>query len=416
MKKRERTGSDLGSPIKKKWHLSISIHMAGHVVEPKGRTGENQRASRKPAPTILIVDDTPTNVELVESILATEGFATLVAGDGAEAFAVGRSQQPDLILLDVMMPGETGYETCARLKSDPATSDIPIIFLSALDDVQSKVMGLKTGGVDYISKPVHGAEVLARVRVHLRIRETNRLLAQQNRDRIQRLQDAQRAILLRPADYPEASFAVFYEPLEEAGGDFYDVVAIDSEVSGYFVADVSGHGVQAAFVTSAIKALFHQYSGPMFSPEDTMRGIDSVMRHVLSDEQYLTACHALLNRRSHQLSIVSAGHPPAIVARKSGKVETIQMDGEPLGVFHSVVLQRKDLRVGLGDRVFLYTDGLVESAPGARSAGTERLMAAAVRRLATPLEQAVKDMAADCGFPGSAAQDDLLLLAVEVGR
>jgi phosphoserine phosphatase RsbU/P len=386
------------------------------MVESRLRARENRPALCQPAPTILIVDDTPANVELVESILATEGFATLVADNGPAAFAVSRALQPDLILLDVMMPGETGFETCARLKSNPATSDIPIIFLSALDDVHSKVTGLKIGGVDYISKPVHGAEVLARVRVHLRIRETNRILAQQNRDRIQQLKDAQRAILPRPADYPEASFAVFYEPLEEAGGDFYDVVAVDPGVSGYFVADVSGHGVQAAFVTSAIKALFHQYSGPMFSAEDTMRGIDSVIRHVLSGEQYLTACHALLNRRNRQLSIVSAGHPPAILARQSGKVETIEMDGEPLGVFHSVVLQRKDLRVRPGDRVFLYTDGLVESAPGARSAGTRRLMDAAVRHLAAPLEQAVKDMAADCRPAGSAAQDDLLLLAVEVGR
>jgi DNA-binding response OmpR family regulator len=73
-----------------------------------------------------------------------------------------------------MMPGESGFETCAQLKSDPLTANIPIIFLSSLDDVKSKVAGLKIGGVDYIAKPVHGEEVLARVRVHLRIRENNR--------------------------------------------------------------------------------------------------------------------------------------------------------------------------------------------------------------------------------------------------
>src|SRR5205807_7641395 len=90
-------------------------------------------------PTILIVDDMATNVEIVQSVLAAEGFRTLAASDGLSACALSRAEQPDLILLDVVMPGESGFETCARLKSDPATADIPIIFLSALDDVKSKV-------------------------------------------------------------------------------------------------------------------------------------------------------------------------------------------------------------------------------------------------------------------------------------
>ena len=93
------------------------------------------------APTILVVDDAVTNLVLVSSVLEAEGFRTLTACDGPTARDLSRSQQPDLILLDVLMPGETGFETCAQLKSDPATADIPIIFLSSLDDVKSKVAG-----------------------------------------------------------------------------------------------------------------------------------------------------------------------------------------------------------------------------------------------------------------------------------
>ena|ERR1035441_8020790 len=100
------------------------------------------------APTILVVDDTPTNLDVVRSILEAEGFRTLTASDGPGAREMSRTRQPDLILLDVLMPGETGFETCAQLKSDPVTADIPIIFLSSLDDVKSKVAGLKIGGVD----------------------------------------------------------------------------------------------------------------------------------------------------------------------------------------------------------------------------------------------------------------------------
>jgi sigma-B regulation protein RsbU (phosphoserine phosphatase) len=367
------------------------------------------------APTILIVDDTPVNVLLLQSVLGAEGFRTITAEDGASARELSRTEAPDLILLDVMMPGESGFETCSKLKSDPKTADIPVIFLSALDDVKSKVRGLKIGGVDYVSKPVHGEEVLARVRVHLRIRENNRSIALQNRARMEELRDAQQAILVRPEHLPRASFAVYYEPMEGAGGDFYDVLPLDSQVFGYFVADVSGHGVSAAFLTSAIKALLRQHTGPLFSPEDTLRGIDAVMRQMLGEEQYLTACYANLNRRTGRLSVVSAGHPPVIVVSASGKAQTLQMDSDPLGIFSALVIQRKEVRISPGDRFYLYTDGLIESAPGGRRGeGLARLVNSCVLHRTKSLQQATADIAADTQSGSTGAQDDLLLLAVEV--
>ena len=142
------------------------------------------------APTILIVDDTEVNLILLHSVLDAEGFRTLTAADGASARRLSRSEVPDLILLDVVMPGESGFETCAKLKSDPKTAHIPIIFLSAQNDVKSKVRGLKVGGVDYVTKPVHGEEVLARVRVHLRIGANNRAITRQHQARLEELRDA----------------------------------------------------------------------------------------------------------------------------------------------------------------------------------------------------------------------------------
>ena len=211
------------------------------------------------------------------------------------------------------------------------------------------------GGVDYVSKPVHGEEVLARVRVHLRIGETNRAISRQHQAQLEELRDAQQAILVHPENCPEASFAVFYKPLEGAGGDFYDVVELDRDVFGYFVADVSGHGVSAAFLTSAIKALLRQYSGPLFSPEDTMRGIDTVMRQMLGEEQYLTACYANLNRRTGRLAVVSAGHPPLILVSASGQAQTLEMDSDPLGIFSSLVIKRKEVQVASGRQIlFIY--------------------------------------------------------------
>jgi sigma-B regulation protein RsbU (phosphoserine phosphatase) len=382
---------------------------------PNLQNGQKQAATN--APTILVVDDTTTNLDVVTSVLEAEGFRILTASDGPRARELTRADQPDLILLDVLMPGETGFETCAQLKSDPITADIPIIFLSSLDDVKSKVAGLKIGGVDYITKPMHGEEVLARVRVHLRIRETNRALVGQHRARLEQLRDAQQAILARPDDCPEAKFAVYYKPLEEAGGDFYDVVPLGAGIFGYFVADISGHGPSAAFLTSAVKALLRQYAGPVFSPEDTMRGVNSVMGQMLSEEQYLTACYARLNRQTRRLTVVSAGHPPLILVSGAGDARTVELDSDPLGMFGAAILRRQDLRVSAGDRFFIYSDGLIESSPGGgRRRGLEQLVEACVRYRDAPLSECPDIIVRELRLGNRPIEDDLVLLAVEVGQ
>lgn len=367
------------------------------------------------SPTILIVDDAAVNLRLVRGILAGEGFRTLTAVDGASAVQLTKAEKPDLILLDVVMPGENGFEICNRLKSDPATADIPIIFLSALDDVTSKVTGLKGGGVDYISKPVHAEEVLARVRVHLRIRSSSLSLMAQHRAQLEKLRNAQQSILVSPADCAEAAFGVCYQPLEEVGGDFYDVLPVAPGVFAYFVADISGHGVSASFLTSAIKALLRQYAGPVYSPQDTMRSVDSVMRQLLGEEQYLTACYAQLNRRTHRLAVVSAGHPPLILVSASGNARVLDMHSEPLGLFSSMLLQRRDVKVVPGDRFFLYSDGLIESMPGGgRKAGLEKLIWSCVLHRADSMDQIAQSVVAEVRPPATAATDDMLLLVGEV--
>jgi DNA-binding NtrC family response regulator len=134
--------------------------------------------------TILIVDDTPTNLQILLSYLQGAGFKVLIATDGQQALARAERGQPDLILLDVLMPGLDGFETCRRLKQNPALQDIPVIFLTALSDTPDKLTGFAAGGVDYITKPLEHEEVLARVRTHLTIRKLQRALTEQN----QRLQ------------------------------------------------------------------------------------------------------------------------------------------------------------------------------------------------------------------------------------
>ena len=118
---------------------------------------------------ILLVDDMPTNLKVLSESIKSEGWVTLIANDGESAIEQVEYAKPDLILLDVMMPGIDGFEVCRRLKANSATQAIPIIFMTALSDPIDKVKGLELGAVDYITKPFQRDEVLARLRVHLKL-------------------------------------------------------------------------------------------------------------------------------------------------------------------------------------------------------------------------------------------------------
>ncbi len=130
--------------------------------------------------TILLVDDSPMNLKVLSAAIASEGWEILVATDGFQAIEQAEYAQPDLILLDVMMPGIDGFETCDSLKSNAATCDIPVIFMTALSDPLDKVKGLSIGAVDYITKPFQQEEVIARIKLHLRLNFLTKNYAEQN--------------------------------------------------------------------------------------------------------------------------------------------------------------------------------------------------------------------------------------------
>src|SRR5512141_1035988 len=137
----------------------------------------NERA----ASTVLVVDDAPENVTLLARILKISGYSVEAAEDGATALEKANTCQPDLILLDINMPGMDGFETSARLKADERTRDIPIIFISALDNIEDKTRAFRAGGLDYILKPFEYEEVQARIEAHLAIRRLRVELEQANK-------------------------------------------------------------------------------------------------------------------------------------------------------------------------------------------------------------------------------------------
>jgi DNA-binding response OmpR family regulator len=150
--------------------------------------------------SILIVDDSPANLHLLSRILAKKGLKARVANSGPRALEAARANPPDLILLDIMMPGMDGYEVCEQLKADEQGQDIPVLFISALGSIEDKVKAFQVGGVDYITKPFQADEVLARVTTHLTLRSLQKQLETANRE----LEEQNRELERRNADLQEA--------------------------------------------------------------------------------------------------------------------------------------------------------------------------------------------------------------------
>jgi putative two-component system response regulator len=172
----------------------------------------NANSSQK-LTTVLIVDDEPRNIKLLETLLHAEGYATVIASNGKDALALAASEKPDLVLLDVMMPDMDGFETVARLKGDPQTKRVPVIMVTALDDRASKQRALEAGAEEFLSKPIDHADLTVRVRNLLRLKEYsdflanhNRILEEQVRERTAQLEEAHRDTvftLVRAAEHKD---------------------------------------------------------------------------------------------------------------------------------------------------------------------------------------------------------------------
>jgi sigma-B regulation protein RsbU (phosphoserine phosphatase) len=330
--------------------------------------------------SLLLVDDNPTNLQVLYQTLEGTGCKLLVAKDGETALTIAQKASPDLILLDIMMPGIDGFEVCRRLKEDPATASIPVIFLSALTDTKDKVQGLQLGAVDYVSKPFQPDEVIARVNTHLTIHRLKREV-ENKKDELEHelevVSDVQRRLL--PKDLPEIEdfkLAIHYETSLYAGGDYYDIAKISDNQWGFLVADAEGHSAPAAVMMAMTCALFRSYPELPKEPGELLYFLNQHLCKV-ADPSFVTALYVVYDASSHILRIARAGHPPPMIYRSSEKKAVeLPCDGVfPMGIdpYDQVPVTEAELQPN--DRILMYTDGITERFNAAgKTYGEERLL------------------------------------------
>jgi serine phosphatase RsbU (regulator of sigma subunit) len=373
--------------------------------------------------TILVVDDSPVNLQVLLRTLEGSGHRILVATGGRAALDIAGRVRPDLVLLDVMMPDMDGFAVCRAIKSDPATGDTVVIFLSALGDVSDKVAGLRIGASDYITKPIQAEEVLARVATHLRQHQLEREVRLHRDSLDEELSNAaemQRRIL--PAALPDIGslkFAACYQTSRYAGGDYYDVIRLPDGRCGVLIADVSGHGATSAIVMAMIRTAFHAAPGPRTNPGAALKFINDQFRILWGSSLLATAIYAVIDPEALSVSYAYAGHPPPLILRGADVLPWPCEPAFPLLLMELPEVPQFEMRIEKGDRLLLFTDGITERQNHAGEMyELARLSQILSRNHALPADRLIQEIVRDVDLfaAGREPDDDQTLLLVSDSR
>src|ERR1700751_5606601 len=371
----------------------------------------------------LIVDDTHLNIGVISGALK-DSYKTKVATNGEKALALASAEEkPDLILLDIMMPGMDGYEVCSRLKADPATSEIPVIFLTGQTSAEDETRGFEVGAVDYVHKRFSPAVVNARVRSHILLREARAQLAAQLlalNNELEMARQIQLSIL--PHSIPKLSgleIAARFLPMTSVAGDFYDFIHIDGKHIGILIADVSGHGLPSALIASMLQVSLTGQAGHASKPSKVLAGQNRALCGKFTDN-FVTAAYVYVDLEKSLMRYAGAGHPPVLQWRNStGKTTKVLENGLVLGMFDVAIYEGLQFPLEPGERYILYTGGVPEAAnPSEEQFGVERFMRFIENNKHLGADQFVQTFLTELSrWSGRTAeqgqQDDITLLVVD---
>jgi phosphoserine phosphatase RsbU/P len=371
---------------------------------------------------ILVVDDAPANIQIALAILK-DIYQVRVATNGAKALELAASDPaPDLILLDVVMPEMDGFEVCTRLKADPATREIPVIFLTGQTEIADETRGFEVGGVDYIHKPFSPAVVKARVNTHLVLRGTQQQLAAQLKTIRSELETARRIQLsILPQQMPKLAgldIAARYIPMTEVAGDFYDFLVVDEKRIGTLVADVSGHGMPAALISSMLKIALAAQAPYAADPARVLTGLNQALCGKFQGH-FVTAAYHFIDTEAGTIRYAGAGHPPLVLKyRSQPKASEALENGLFLGAFEHATYSAIDLPFSEGAWAVLYTDGVPETASGGgEEFGVERIGPFVASNEGLSADKLVDGLLEELGRwayrdSGAEAEDDVTILAI----
>jgi sigma-B regulation protein RsbU (phosphoserine phosphatase) len=367
---------------------------------------------------VLIVDDVKDNVDVLVNALRDE-YKLSVALDGTSALGSVEKSPPDLVLLDIMMPGLDGYEVCRQLRAREATRDVPVMFLSALEDVRNKAHGFEVGGNDYLTKPFEILEVKARVRSLLKAK----LYADAVREAVARdlriAREIQIGIL--PADLSAITNGTcldvhaVVEPARAVGGDLYEVLRSSANRVVVGVGDVSGKGIPAALFMAVAMTVLRTLARQISEPDEILRRLNDELVEQNPRGMFVTLqclvfdlerrIVSVANAGHHQLVILSPGRAPRFACPSSGR---------PVGLMSHNPIERETISLNPGDTFVLFSDGVSEAInPDDGFYGEDRLLRTLAECSgATPKDIVTRVLADVRAFTDGAKQSDDITVVV----
>ncbi|HDR4445578.1 TPA: fused response regulator/phosphatase [Bacillus cereus] len=326
--------------------------------------------------SILIVDDNPVNIFVIEKILKQAGYQDLVSLNSAqELFEYiqfgedsSRYNEIDLILLDIMMPEIDGLEVCRRLQKEEKFKDIPIIFVTALEDANKLAEALDMGAMDYITKPINKVELLARMRVALRLKsELNWHKEQEEnlRNELDLATQVQRNLLSSPLRENHIKIEASYLPSFKLAGDMYYWYKIDENRYGIILLDVMGHGVSASLVCMFISSVLRETIKCLIDPELVIKELNKYMTLLHNENDnipyYFTAIYLVVNTEDRTVEYVNAGHPSGYVLVDETNVVELDRGSCAVGFFDEIKVKKTVIPFEKNAQILLFTDGVLEA-------------------------------------------------------
>lgn len=385
---------------------------------------ETLEAERATAATVLVVDDDPLILSMLEAMLEPQRMTVVTLDDPRRFWETLARACPDVVVLDFDMPSVGGLELCRVIRGDRRYAELPILFLTARRDTASVNAIFEAGADDYVSKPLVGPELTTRVKNRLERVALNRKLRvrqQEMEKQIQLAAGIQRGLL--PGDPPQVrgvALAGRCFPAANVGGDCFDYLVDAEGRLVMFIADVAGHSIGSALLMAMARSTLRREIASGASPAGVLAATNRAMYgDLVNAEMFITMLCVRYDPIARTLAYANAGHNPALLQSRAGVVE-LDADGVSIGILDDVDFEQRQLRMEAGDRLLLYTDGVVEALDRAGGQfGEQRLSALLEHERDTPPASLVeRGYAAVRAHTGSAPQqDDITLVALQaVGR
>ena len=375
---------------------------------------------------ILIVDDTEVNRDLLARRLRALGHEIEMAVHGREALDVLAAKPIDLVLLDIMMPEMDGFEVLEHLRSDARLSTIPVIMISAVDEIEAVARAIELGATDYLPKPFNAVVLKARVTATLekkRLQDAERQRTRELERELEIGRQIQREFLPEAVPQPDGwEIATAFHPARQVAGDFYDAFALEDGRVAIAVGDVCDKGVGAALFMALFRSLLRSHAelhGAGTPAEPAARSIvaltnDFIARTHGRSNMFATIFFGLLDPKTGALAWVNGGQEPPALRRRSGAVERLAPTGPAVGAMPDMEFTAKTTVLEPGDLFLAFTDGASEArSPSGKFYGEDSLIGmleAAPADVGALLERIVAGVRAHEG--GTEPGDDLTLVAL----